>query len=84
MGIEIRAWVKHTNGTILPTHESIWCYFTEHLETDESFPPALTLENILLMVVIGSVLFGLPLGVLSIFFYKFWRISQRYQNKQAE
>ncbi|MFX1516747.1 MAG: hypothetical protein ACFFC6_10580 [Promethearchaeota archaeon] len=80
-GIELRAWVKHTNDTILPTHESIWCYFTEDLKTDESSPPSLTLDDILLMVFTGSILFGLPLGVLTILFYKFWWISQRYHNK---
>ncbi|MFX1516128.1 MAG: hypothetical protein ACFFC6_07460 [Promethearchaeota archaeon] len=69
-GIEIRAWVRHTNDTILLTHESIWCHFIEELKTDESSPASPTLKDIFLMMLIGSVLFGTPLGVQAIFYYK--------------
>jgi hypothetical protein len=68
-GIQLWAWVKYTNGSVLRTEESIWCYFLTSQGEEPPVPDEWSLEDLVLFIVI-VLIFGVPSVVLLVVLYK--------------
>jgi hypothetical protein len=76
VGIEIWAWIRHTNGSILKTDDSIWCYFKENYKVENTPSYVVSLEDIFHLLIVGLI-FGIPLSVFLDFMYKMKKIIDK-------
>ena len=80
-GLELYAWVRHANGSVLKSRESVWCSFIEIVESKDDAHDLLSLEDLILMSIFGSVFFGVPLILLGFFLYKFRKSVSRSKER---